>query len=75
MSAVVREAESETVGPVNPDSDKQCQSFGLTALEEGISSLPICEGLVNGKAAKVLRDSGCSSAGVREAYVNPEQLT
>eukprot|EP00745_Piridium_sociabile_P007800 TRINITY_DN15246_c0_g1_i12.p1 TRINITY_DN15246_c0_g1~~TRINITY_DN15246_c0_g1_i12.p1 ORF type:complete len:473 (+),score=52.37 TRINITY_DN15246_c0_g1_i12:280-1698(+) len=36
-------------------------------------SLPICEGKVNGIQVSVLRDSGATTAGIREALVRPKQ--
>jgi hypothetical protein len=38
-------------------------------------TMPICEGMVNGYHASVLRDTGCSTAAIREDLVGQTQFT
>jgi hypothetical protein len=38
-------------------------------------TMPVCDGMVNGYHASVLRDTGCSSVAIREDLVNQTQFT
>ena len=50
---------------ITPESEPQS-----TRLDMDNSRWPVCEGLVNKKKVKVLRDSGCSSVLVRNTLFN-----
>ena len=49
--------------------------FSGMAMGEGDVDMPVREGMVNGVRVKVLRDTGCSGAVVRESLVKDHQRT
>ncbi|XP_070194122.1 uncharacterized protein [Littorina saxatilis] len=50
-----------------------CQDAGVLVSSAAFGSLPLAEGLVNGKQVSVLRDTGANVAGVRKSLVLPSQ--
>jgi len=60
-----------------------CQDCGLhhpvvadaCLLQDKTYPMPITDGTVKGKPAKVLRDTGCSTVVVRRSFISDEKLT
>ncbi|XP_070204765.1 uncharacterized protein [Littorina saxatilis] len=50
-----------------------CQDAGVLVSSAAFGSLPLAEGLGNGKQVSVLRDTGANVAGVRKSLVLPSQ--
>ena len=58
-----------------PQTALACRVLSSLAVEESRESLPIFPGTIAGRKVTVLRDTGCTTAGVRRALVSPDQFT
>ena len=65
-----------TPTPLTDDrQERDLPVIGAVCGAKPLRTMPVARGLVNGESVDVLRDSGCSTAVVREDLVKPEQRT